>query len=127
LTDRGVAVAQGTRDLDMAESVLRQLTRELAEITTLTKDVVQPRAECKILKKVAVFRAKSDMRFTFIVKYYHIFPVSWLCKLMYVSRSGCHACLDRPFNVRATPDAALIIAIEKGCHASDQTYGAGRV
>jgi transposase len=63
VTDRGVAVAQAARDLDVAESVLRRWTRELAtapvaafpgngqiradlaEIAALKNEVVRLRAE----------------------------------------------------------------------------------
>lgn len=31
------------------------------------------------------------MRFAFIVKHCHIWPVSWLCDVLEVSRSGFHA------------------------------------
>ena len=69
VTDRGEAVAQGARDLDVAESVLRRWMRELtatpavafpgngqmrtdlAEISALKQEVARPRAERDILKK----------------------------------------------------------------------------
>jgi transposase len=72
VTDRGVAVAQAARDLDVAESVLcrwmRELTvtpatafpgngqmrADLAEIAALKKEVARLRAERDILKKAAV-------------------------------------------------------------------------
>ncbi|PWK54900.1 transposase [Roseicyclus mahoneyensis] len=80
VTDRGVAVAQSARDLDIAESVLRRWMRELvvtpatafhangqmfhangqmradrAEIAALKKEVAWLRAERGILKKAAAF------------------------------------------------------------------------
>ena len=73
VTDRGVAVAQAARDLDVAESVLRRWMRELsaapaaafpgngqmradlAEIAALKKEVARSRAERDILKKAAAF------------------------------------------------------------------------
>lgn len=73
VTDRGVAVAQVARDLDLAESVLRRWMRELtaapatafpgngqmridlAEIAALKKDVARLRPERDILKKAAAF------------------------------------------------------------------------
>ena len=75
VTDRGVAVAQAARDLDVAESVLRRWMRELtatpvaafpgngqmrsdlAEIAALKKEVARLRAERDILKKAAAFFA----------------------------------------------------------------------
>jgi transposase len=68
VTDRGVAMAQAARDLDVAESVLRRWMRELAsapvaafpgngqmradlaEIAALKKEVARLRAERDILK-----------------------------------------------------------------------------
>lgn len=73
VTDRGVAVAQAARDLDVAENVLRRWMRELtatpvvaflgngqmrsdlAEIAALKKEVARLRAARDILKKAAAF------------------------------------------------------------------------
>ena len=78
VTDRGVAVAQAARDLDVAESVLRRWMRELAatpaaafpgngqmradlaEIAALKKEVARLCAERDILKKAAV--GSTDQR-----------------------------------------------------------------
>lgn len=77
VTERGVAVAQAARDLDVAESVLRlwmrevtatpamafpgngQMRADLAEITALKKEVARLRAERDILKKAAAFFARE--------------------------------------------------------------------
>lgn len=77
VTERGVAVAQACRDLDLAESVLRRWTREaaatpttafpgngqqraeLAEIAALKKEVARLRSERDILKKAAAFFARE--------------------------------------------------------------------
>ena len=76
VTDRGVAVAQAARDLDIAESVLRRWMRELtappaafpgnghlradlAEIAALKKEVARLRAERDILKRAAAFFARK--------------------------------------------------------------------
>lgn len=77
VTDRGVAVAQAARDLDVAASVLRRWMRELtatpavafpgngqmradlAEISALKKEVARLRAERDILKKAAAFFARE--------------------------------------------------------------------
>ena len=77
VTDRGVAVAQAARDLDVAESVLRRWMRELtapsaaafpgngqmradlAAIVTLRKEVARLRAERDILKRAAAFFARE--------------------------------------------------------------------
>lgn len=77
VTDRGVAVAQAARDLDVVERVLRRWMRELtaaptaafpgnkqmradlAEITALKKEVARLRAERGILRKAAAFFARE--------------------------------------------------------------------
>ena len=75
--DRGVAVAQAARDLDVHENVLRRWVRELStdpqhafpgpgqmkpeqqEIDRLRKEVAKLRAERDILKKAAAFFARE--------------------------------------------------------------------
>jgi transposase len=77
VTERGVSIAQVSRDLDVAESVLRRWVREaaatpasafpgngqqraeLAEIASLKKEVARLRAERDILKKAAAFFARE--------------------------------------------------------------------
>ena len=79
VTERGVAVAQAARDLDVAESVLRRWMRELAqdsreafpgngvmkpeqaEIERLRKEVAKLKMERDILKKAAAYFAKESM------------------------------------------------------------------
>jgi putative transposase len=67
------------------------------------------------------------MRFAFIAKHRHIWPVTWLCEVLDVSRSGFHAWLSRPTSTRALHDAKLVTAIETSFQASDRTYGARRI
>ena len=67
------------------------------------------------------------MRFAFIAKHRHIWPVSWLFKVLEVSRSGFHAWLTRPTSAHEIQDAKLVTAIETSFKASDRTYGARRV
>ena len=75
--DRGVAVAQVARDLDLLENVLRKWVRELStdpqhafpghgqvkpeqlEIDRLRKEVAKLKAERDILKKAAAFFARD--------------------------------------------------------------------
>lgn len=77
VTERGVAVAQAARDLDLAESVLRRWMREaaeapvnafpgngqqraeLAEIAALKEEVAKLKAERDILKKAAAYFARA--------------------------------------------------------------------
>ena len=67
------------------------------------------------------------MRFAFIAKHRHIWPASWLCDVLDVSRSGFHAWLNRPTSSHDIHDAKLVTAIETSFKASDRTYGARRV
>jgi putative transposase len=67
------------------------------------------------------------MRFAFIAKHRHIWPVAWLCEALDVSRSGFHAFLRRGPSERAWVDAELTPQIRASFVASDRTYGARRV
>ena len=67
------------------------------------------------------------MRFAFIAKHRHIWPVSWMCEVLEVSRSGFHAWLNRPLSDWVILDAKLVTAIDTSFKASDRTYGARRV
>lgn len=75
--DRGVAVSQASRDLDVAESVLRRWIRDVAsdpkqafpghgqvkpeqqEIDRLRREVTKLKAERDILKKAAAYFARD--------------------------------------------------------------------
>lgn len=50
------------------------------------------------------------MRFAFIARHRHIWPVSWMCEVLDVSRSGFHAWLTRPASKRARHDARPVPA-----------------
>lgn len=67
------------------------------------------------------------MRFAFITKHRHIWPVAWLCEVLRVSRSGFHAWLNRSPSDRAVYDVTLVLEIGKSFKRSDRTYGARRV
>jgi putative transposase len=51
------------------------------------------------------------MRFACIAKNRHIWPVSWLCEVLVVSRSGFHFWLNRPTSTREIHDAKLVTVI----------------
>lgn len=67
------------------------------------------------------------MRFAFIAKHRHVWPVSWLCAVLGVSRSGFHAWLNRPVSARATHDEKIGAVMRKSFKDSDRTYGARRI
>jgi putative transposase len=55
----------------------------------------------------SVLREGSEMKFAFIAKHRHVWPVSWLCEALDVSRSGFHAWLQREPSARAAADEEL--------------------
>lgn len=67
------------------------------------------------------------MRFSFVAKNRGIWPVSWICEALGVSRSGFHAWLNRSPSRRSQYDEVLIAGIRSSFAGSDRTYGARRV
>jgi putative transposase len=67
------------------------------------------------------------MKFAFIVKHRHVWPVSWLCEALDVSRSGFHAWLRRGPSTREAADKGLTAEIRLSFVGSARTYGARRV
>ena len=67
------------------------------------------------------------MKFGFIAKHRGIWPISWLCEALGVSRSGYHAWLSRPPSRRAREDETLTTLVRRSFLGSDRTYGARRV
>ncbi len=67
------------------------------------------------------------MRFGFIAKHRGIWPVSWICEALGVSRSGFHAWLNRSPSARSRHDEILVSSIDRSFKSSDRTYGARRV
>ena len=65
--------------------------------------------------------------FGFIAKHRGIWPVSWMCGALGVSRSGFHAWLTRPPRARAKSDEALGARVRVSFLLSARTYGARRV
>jgi putative transposase len=145
VTERGVAVAQACRDLDLAESVLRRWMREaavalatafpgngqqraeLAEIAALKKEVARLKAERDILKgpRPTSRGRRHDVRVRCEAPTYLAGQLD--ARSAGVSRSSFHAWLKRPISTRASYDAKLVVEIDKSFKASDRTYGARRV
>jgi putative transposase len=67
------------------------------------------------------------MKFAFIAKRRHVWPVSWLCEALDVSRSGFHAWLHREPSAREIADEGLTAKIRSSFVGSARTYGARRV
>jgi putative transposase len=65
--------------------------------------------------------------FGFIAKHRGIWPVSWMCDALGVSRSGFFAWLTRPPSARARSDEVVRAKVRQSFLQSDRTYGARRV
>ena len=107
--ERGVAVKQAARDLDVHENVLRKWVKDFAsdpphafpgkgqmkpdqlEIERLRREVQKLKAERDIQKSRGLLREGIDMKFGFIAKHRGILPIEWLCGPLGVSRAGSMA------------------------------------
>jgi putative transposase len=67
------------------------------------------------------------MRFAFVAKHRHVWPVVWLCDALDVSRSGFHAWLGRAPSRRSREDEEIGAKVRASFIASARTYGARRV
>jgi len=67
------------------------------------------------------------MKFGFIAKHRGVWPVSWLCEALGVSRSGFHAWPGRAPSARARSDEMLGARVRASFISSYRTYGARRV
>ena len=67
------------------------------------------------------------MKFAFIAKHRAIWPASWLCEALGVSRSGFHAWLTRAPSARSRSDEEIGAKVRANFMGSDRTYGARRV
>lgn len=67
------------------------------------------------------------MRFTFISDEKKAFPVTLMCRVLEVSRSGYYAWCQRPASQRAIDDKRLLVAVRKAHAGSGRRYGSPRV
>ena len=67
------------------------------------------------------------MKFGFVAKHRGVWPLTWLCETLGVSRAGFYAWLGRPPSARARSDEVLAARVRASFLASDRTYGARRV
>lgn len=56
-----------------------------------------------------------------------IWPVSWMCAVLGVTRGGFYAWLKRPPSRRAQDDERVLVAVRRSFAESDATYGVRRV
>ena len=139
--ERGVSVAQASRDLDVHENVLRKWVKEFGsdpkqafpghgqqkpeqlEIERLRREVTKLKAERDILKKAAAYFAKELNEVRLHREAPSVWPVAWLCEALGVSRSGFHAWLRRG-KPRSQRRAELTTKVRASFIASARTYGA---
>ena len=62
-----------------------------------------------------------------MAKHRGIWPLSWLCEALDVSRGGYYGWLKRPRSAHAQRDEELLSSIRRSFADSDRTYGARRV
>ena len=67
------------------------------------------------------------MRYMFIQNHREAFPVSLMCQMLDVGRSGFYAWLKRPESPRARENQRLVAAIKTVHHQSRQAYGSPRI
>ena len=67
------------------------------------------------------------MKFGFIAKHRHTWPVAMACRVLGVSRSGFYAWQKRPVSQREQTDVVLRRVIQASFVQSDRTYGYRRV
>src|ERR1700754_623722 len=75
-------------------------------------------------KSRGLLRQGLDMRFGFVAKHRGIWPVSWICEALGVSRSGFHAWLVRAPSARARSDEEFGGRVRASFVSSYRTYGA---
>lgn len=67
------------------------------------------------------------MKFAAIARHRGIWPLSWLCEALSVTRAGFYAWLKRPESERSRIDQQLTGMIRTSFSESDATYGARRI
>lgn len=67
------------------------------------------------------------MKFEFIHEHRTIWPITLMCRLLDVSRSGYYRWRKQPVSARKMADQELMVAIESVHQASRKTYGSLRV
>ncbi|MEO7867034.1 MAG: IS3 family transposase [Candidatus Eisenbacteria bacterium] len=143
--DEGKSVGSVARDLDLTESALRHwveraladrtngksgglTTVEREELAQLRKEVRQLRLERDGTKKSGgVLRQRERVKFAFIQAENTDIPITTLCRILNVSRSGYYAWCERPESEHAQQDHHLRVRVRASFEASRQRYGSPRV
>ena len=146
IRERGVAVAQASRDLGVHQTVLRNWVKAFADdpqhsfpghgqmkpeqvgdrAAASGSDQAQGRAGHP-KKSRGLLREGIDVKFAFVAKHRGIWPAGWLCEALGVSRGGFYAWLTRPPSRRSRRNEELAGRVRTSFLQSDRTYGARRV
>ncbi|UQA57104.1 IS3 family transposase [Polyangium aurulentum] len=139
------SIAKVAKDLDLTETALREWVRaagvsaaaqpaealtdaEREELVRLRRDVKRLQMEREIPKKSGgLLREGERVKFAFIAAEKAFFPVSVLCDVLGVSRSGFYAWSKHPAPRRKASDAQLAAEIVAAHRRSRGTYGSPRV
>ena len=137
------SVGEVARDLDLTESAVRNWVRQFDVDAGVREGVSHGRARgvapaalgepaatdgARHLKKSdGLLRQGIDVRFAFIEAEKARFPVTMMCRLLEVSRSGFYASRGRRESTRAGEDRRLLVNIKASHTASRGTYGSPRV
>ena len=144
--ERGVSVAQASRDIDVHENVVRKWVKEFGadpkqafpghgqmkpeqlEIDRLRREVAKLRAERDILKKAAAYFAREfDMKFwlrceaPFRLAGGMALRSAWRIERLASMPSAGN---QRPLRARSREDEAIMPAVRASFVASARTYGA---
>jgi len=139
IRERGVTVAQASRDLSVHGMVLRnwmkafaddpqhafpghgQLKPEQAEIARMKREVTKLKAERDIIKKPRPTSQRNQREVRFHREAPGDLAAGWLCGALRVSRGGFYAWLIRPCSRRARSDEDLAAKVQASFRASDRT------
>ena len=146
IKERGVSVAQASRDLGVHRNVLRNWVKDFAadpqhafpghgqmkpeqagdRAAEARSDQAQGRTGHP-KKSRGLLREGIDVKFSFVAKHRGIWPAGWLCGALGVSRGGFYAWRTRPPSRRSRRNEELAGRMRTSFLQSDRTYGARRV
>jgi putative transposase len=67
------------------------------------------------------------VKYEFIAKHRSVWPVTWICDVLGVSRSGFYEWLERPLSPRSVEDRTILAEIKMSHERSGGSYGVRRV
>jgi transposase-like protein len=147
ITKHGYSVSEAARNLGLHANMLRKWKRTLEqqgesafpgnsrlrseqeELHRLRQENKRLRMDRDILKKAALFFCqRGEMRYEFIAVHHARWPLSLLCEVMQVSRSGLYADLCRHRRPRDEGSReALLARVRAISRATRHSYGSRRM